>query len=585
MADIVNNDNRTKNPLASHNNSPVKSIVDGNQQCNERAIRAIQSNKNSTVENNTSYNTTTTTTTTTKVNPNQNISSLPASTKTSPSTKTKQMSNTTVNTTGPRVVTIVKTETGFGFNVRGQISEGGQLRSINGQLYAPLQHVSACLDNGAAEKAGIKKGDRILEVNHVNVEGATHKQVVDLIKSGGDCLTLTVISVTQQEAEKLEPQDEPGYSYIDYSEKRSLPISIPDYNTVNRNGERYITFNIHMAGRQLCSRRYREFANLHAALKKEFTGFNFPKLPGKWPFQLSEQQLDARRRGLEQYLEKVCAVRVIAESDNMQEFLTDSEDDLASSPVDIKIMLPDHEVVTVSVRKSANAQQVWDLLVQRAKLTSYTQQYFYLFEIVEYNFERKLQPNEIPHQLYVQNYSTASSTCLCVRRWLFSIDRETTLPQGEQAAKFIFYQAVEEVNRNNIRAEGRLYELKALQDAKKASEYLALARTLPGYGDVVFPHCACDSRKEGHVIPAIGMTSFRLIACREDGSLESQTVDLMWNTILRWESDEESMAFCFEYSRNEKPPRWVKVYTPYHSYLADCFDRIVEERKWNDCGD
>lgn len=168
MADIVNNDNRTKNPLASHNNSPVKSIADGNQQCNERGIRAIQSNKKS-LENNTIYNTTATTTTTTTptttVNFNQNISSLPSSTKTSPnSTKSKQMSNTTVNTTGPRVVKICKTETGFGFNVRGQISEGGQLRSINGQLYAPLQHVSACLDNGAAEKAGIKKGDRILEV-------------------------------------------------------------------------------------------------------------------------------------------------------------------------------------------------------------------------------------------------------------------------------------------------------------------------------------------------------------------------------------------------------------------------------------
>lgn len=148
-----------------------------------------------------------------------------------------------------------------------------------------------------------------------------------------------------------------------------------------------------MAGRQLCSRRYREFSNLNASLKKEFTGFNFPKLPGKWPFQLSEQQLDARRRGLEQYLEKVCAVRIIAESDNMQEFLTDStsDDDLSSSPVDIKIMLPiNHEVVTVSVRKSANAQQVWDVLVQRAKLTSYVQQYFYIFEIVEYNFGKYL---------------------------------------------------------------------------------------------------------------------------------------------------------------------------------------------------
>lgn len=50
-------------------------------------------------------------------------------------------------------------------------------------------------------------------------------------------------------------------------------------------------------------------------------------------------------------------------------------------------MLPDHEVVTVSVRKSANASMVWDVLVQQNhKLTSYVQQFFYIFEIVEYNF-------------------------------------------------------------------------------------------------------------------------------------------------------------------------------------------------------
>jgi len=65
---------------------------------------------------------------------------------------------------GPRIVTIHKSETGFGFNVRGQVSEGGQLRSINGELYAPMQHVSAVLEGGAAQKAGIEKGDRILEV-------------------------------------------------------------------------------------------------------------------------------------------------------------------------------------------------------------------------------------------------------------------------------------------------------------------------------------------------------------------------------------------------------------------------------------
>ena len=65
---------------------------------------------------------------------------------------------------GPRVVAISKTDTGFGFNVRGQVSEGGQLRSINGELYAPMQHVSAVLEGGAAMKAGIEKGDRIVEV-------------------------------------------------------------------------------------------------------------------------------------------------------------------------------------------------------------------------------------------------------------------------------------------------------------------------------------------------------------------------------------------------------------------------------------
>lgn len=39
-------------------------------------------------------------------------------------------------------------------------------------------------------------------------------------------------------------------------------------------------------------------------LKDEFVEFAFPKLPGKWPFALSETRLDARRRALENYLDK-----------------------------------------------------------------------------------------------------------------------------------------------------------------------------------------------------------------------------------------------------------------------------------------
>ena len=65
---------------------------------------------------------------------------------------------------GPRVIELTKGQNGFGFNVRGQVSEGGQLKSINGELYAPLQHVSAVLEDGPAHASGLRIGDRILEV-------------------------------------------------------------------------------------------------------------------------------------------------------------------------------------------------------------------------------------------------------------------------------------------------------------------------------------------------------------------------------------------------------------------------------------
>lgn len=65
---------------------------------------------------------------------------------------------------GPRLIELCRGENGFGFNVRGQISEGGQLKSINGDLYAPMQHVSAVLESGPAHSGGVRIGDRILEV-------------------------------------------------------------------------------------------------------------------------------------------------------------------------------------------------------------------------------------------------------------------------------------------------------------------------------------------------------------------------------------------------------------------------------------
>ncbi len=75
------------------------------------------------------------------------------------------------------------------------------------------------------------------------MEGATHKQVVELIKDGGDKLVLTVISVHPIDAERLDPgaleESTTMYRY-DYSEKRSLPITIPSFQWVAAPGDRFV---------------------------------------------------------------------------------------------------------------------------------------------------------------------------------------------------------------------------------------------------------------------------------------------------------------------------------------------------------
>uniref|UniRef100_A0A673GMP4 Sorting nexin-27-like n=1 Tax=Sinocyclocheilus rhinocerous TaxID=307959 RepID=A0A673GMP4_9TELE len=459
----------------------------------------------------------------------------------------------TTVTSGPRLVRIVKSDSGYGFNVRGQVSEGGQLRSINGELYAPLQHVSAVLPGGAADRAGIAKGDRILEVNGVNVEGATHKQVVDLIRAGEKELVLAVLSVPQPETDGLDPGDDgSSQSCYDYSDKQAVPISVPTYKHVEQNGEKFVVYNVYMAGRQLCSKRYREFAILHQNLRREFANFAFPKLPGKWPFSLSEQQLDARRRGLEEYLEKVCSVRVIGESDIMQEFLSESDENYNGvSDVELRIAMPDKTTVTIRVRKNCTTDQVYQAVVTKIGMDSITASYFALFEVINHSFARKLAPNEFPHKLYVQNYTSAvPGTCLMLRKWLFTTEEEILLNDNELAINYCFHQ------------------------------YLSILRTCEGYNEITFPHCSCDSRRKGHVVTAISIRHFKLHACTEDGTLENQVIAFEWSEMQRWDTDEEGMAFCFEYARGEKKPRWVKIFTPYFNYMHECFERVFCELKW-----
>jgi hypothetical protein len=115
--------------------------------------------------------------------------------------------------------------------------------------------------------------------------------------------------------------------------------------------------------------------------------------------------------------------------------------------------------------------------------------------------ERKLQATEYPHNLYIQNYSTATSTCLAVRKWLFSLSKELSLASDDQAMTFIFWQAVDDVNQGHIRADDRLYQLKALQDASRKNEVTVSHSTVTYQQTKLLLQGTCSMHGKNRILP------------------------------------------------------------------------------------
>ncbi|CAF3708997.1 unnamed protein product [Rotaria sordida] len=488
------------------------------------------------------------------------------------------LENSQISKQIPRNIIIKKTNDGFGFNVRGQIFEGGQVKAIHGTLYGPLQQISAVSSQSSAEKAGLHIGDKILQVNGIDVEGASHKQVVDLIKNCNDDLHLIVIASAGNERHyDAYSTEESSESSIDYTDRRSLAISIPDYSLLETNDEKFYVFNIHIAGRHLCSRRYREFASLHQQLKHEFPDFPFNRLPKKWPFKLSDQQLDARRRGLEQYLDKICSVRVISDCDLVQEFLSADiyQDDSISIDVEIKIKLPDQSIKMIKIKRSSTADQVYEMVVEKIGLSEQCIPNFYLFEIVDYTFERKLHSDEYPHQIYIQNCCTATATCLCLHKFIFSPILENQLLKYPLARHYLYREAIDQLSRlENLTIDQRS-ALKTFNEI----EYIKYAQTFTDiYNTITFPLCPCNSRKNnGCVIVSLNSTRLRLHACSDNGKLEeNQIADFDWIIIERYYLEDQ--YFIFEYKRSTmKIAKSIKLQTLFGQFMFDCFECILRE--------
>lgn len=60
--------------------------------------------------------------------------------------------------------------------------------------------------------------------------------------------------------------------------------------------------------------------------------------------------------------------------------------------MDLKIILPDREIVIIRTKKNATVDCVYNSVVDKIQMTENTAAYFYLFEIVEYNFGKSSFP-------------------------------------------------------------------------------------------------------------------------------------------------------------------------------------------------
>ncbi|KAK2815819.1 hypothetical protein Q5P01_026286 [Channa striata] len=87
----------------------------------------------------------------------------------------------------PRLCHLVKGEQGYGFNLHNDKTKRGQ-------------YVQSVDPGSAAESADIRPGDRLVEVNGVNIEGLRHSEVVGLIRAGGEEVRLLVVD---QETDEL----------------------------------------------------------------------------------------------------------------------------------------------------------------------------------------------------------------------------------------------------------------------------------------------------------------------------------------------------------------------------------------------
>uniref|UniRef100_A0A8B9KUB9 SH3 and multiple ankyrin repeat domains 2a n=1 Tax=Astyanax mexicanus TaxID=7994 RepID=A0A8B9KUB9_ASTMX len=90
-----------------------------------------------------------------------------------------------------------KQEEGFGFVLRGAKADTPIEEFTPTPAFPALQYLESVDEGGVAWQAGLRTGDFLIEVNQENVVKVGHRQVVNMIRQGGNRLIIKVVTVTR----------------------------------------------------------------------------------------------------------------------------------------------------------------------------------------------------------------------------------------------------------------------------------------------------------------------------------------------------------------------------------------------------
>ena len=141
----------------------------------------------------------------------------------------------------PRLCHVSKREDfdGYGFNLH---AEKGR----------PGQYIGKVDEASPAESSGLRQGDRIIEVNAVNIGSETHKQVVERIKMVADHTKLLVIDPkadihNHQQLALIEKLKKSANGVADHENNNGKPVEPVETHHNNNNSNNNNNNNNHSA--------------------------------------------------------------------------------------------------------------------------------------------------------------------------------------------------------------------------------------------------------------------------------------------------------------------------------------------------